>query len=348
MKKPPKPKPETMTAAECARRTGLTVRALRVYERAGLLKPARSAKGWRIYGSKELVRLNTIVALKGFGLTLAQVRKAFHASPPVLEQVLDLQAKTWAARRVAAERAIGLIQSAIARLRTRADLSIDELCELMRKTEMGNMQSMLRELIDQHITPEQEREWMDYWARRDPAEVAHGQEQMDAFRKVADQFLAHLRDGERPDSAAVQALVERSNCAWLDSNLRQQQLAQLTWNPEVTRAWVKLGSKLLARSTVPDDAEEAARLERFMHEALHSSRGVRTFTPIVIEAMRLRDVGTRLNSREARQLALRYAQACRDEKVGDPVMHARWIVAFGEVDEASRAGWEYLAHLGAS
>jgi len=36
-----KPKPATgMTAADCARRTGLTVRALRVYERAGLLKPA--------------------------------------------------------------------------------------------------------------------------------------------------------------------------------------------------------------------------------------------------------------------------------------------------------------------
>ena len=31
-----------MNAAECARRTGLTVRALRVYERHGLIEPARS------------------------------------------------------------------------------------------------------------------------------------------------------------------------------------------------------------------------------------------------------------------------------------------------------------------
>src|SRR5699024_8779324 len=84
-----------LTAAECARRTGLTVRALRVYERAGLLKPARSAKGWRVYRPAEIERLNIVVALKGFGLTLAQIRKSFGASPPALAAVLDMQIKTW-------------------------------------------------------------------------------------------------------------------------------------------------------------------------------------------------------------------------------------------------------------
>ncbi|MGH8141156.1 MAG: MerR family transcriptional regulator [Steroidobacteraceae bacterium] len=32
-------------AAECARRTGLTVRALRVYERDGLIEPRRTGQG---------------------------------------------------------------------------------------------------------------------------------------------------------------------------------------------------------------------------------------------------------------------------------------------------------------
>jgi hypothetical protein len=34
---------EYLTAAECAARTGLTVRALRVYERYGLIAPPRTA-----------------------------------------------------------------------------------------------------------------------------------------------------------------------------------------------------------------------------------------------------------------------------------------------------------------
>ena len=62
-----------LSAAECARRTGLTVRALRIYERQGLIKPARSGKGWRLYGPSELQRLNIIVTLKAFGMTLAPI-----------------------------------------------------------------------------------------------------------------------------------------------------------------------------------------------------------------------------------------------------------------------------------
>jgi len=47
-----------LTAAECAARTGLTVRALRVYEEYGLIAPQRTASGWRCYGKAELIRLN--------------------------------------------------------------------------------------------------------------------------------------------------------------------------------------------------------------------------------------------------------------------------------------------------
>jgi DNA-binding transcriptional MerR regulator len=337
---------EALSAAECARRTGLTVRALRVYEHAGLLKPARSAAGWRVYGPNELVRLNTIVALKGFGLTLAQIRKAFQASPPVLTQVLDLQSKAWAARVIAAERAIALIQSAISRLRANSALSIDELCELTRRTEMDNTKAVLRELIDQHITPEQEREWMAYWSRRSPDEVANGQEQMDTFRKFADEFLLLMRRGDQPESDAVQEVAERSHRAWLDSNLRQQQLAQLNWNPEVTRAWFNLGGKLLARSVAPADIEDAANLEAFMNQARSAMRSSKLLMPVVMEARRLRDIGTRLGDPEARRLAERYAKVCRDEKMGDPALHARWIAAFAP-NEETRPAWEYLAHLSA-
>lgn len=37
-----------LTAVECARRTGVTVRALRVYERNGPIRPRRTEKGWRL------------------------------------------------------------------------------------------------------------------------------------------------------------------------------------------------------------------------------------------------------------------------------------------------------------
>ena len=117
------------------------MRALRVYERHGLIKPARSAKGWRLYGPDELIRLNTIVALKSFGLTLAQIRKAFGESTPALAQVFDMQLKVWASRKLAADHAMAQIHAALGRLQSRAPLSIDELCELLRNADMSNLQS---------------------------------------------------------------------------------------------------------------------------------------------------------------------------------------------------------------
>lgn len=77
-----------LTAADCAARTGLTVRALRVYEREGLLKPSRTANGWRRYGPDDLMRLNTISVLKALGLTLAQIRKLLRETAPSLLSVL--------------------------------------------------------------------------------------------------------------------------------------------------------------------------------------------------------------------------------------------------------------------
>ena len=62
-----------LTAAECAERTGLTVRALRLYERRGLVCPRRTDKNWRLYGIDEISRLNEILALKRLGLSLGRI-----------------------------------------------------------------------------------------------------------------------------------------------------------------------------------------------------------------------------------------------------------------------------------
>ena len=204
-------KPETrMIAAECARRTGLTVRALRLYERLKLIKPSRSAKGWRLYGPEELIRLNTIVALKNFGLSLKQIRKVFSESQPELSQVLDMQIKVWASRKLAADRAIGQIRSALAHMATRAPLSIDELCELLRSSDMSNVQTITRELINQYSTPEQEREWLSYWAQR-PEEAADSQARFREWRAIAQEFLAVMRNGALP-SRSSSVFARPSRC----------------------------------------------------------------------------------------------------------------------------------------
>ena len=59
---------------ELAKRTGLTVRALHHYDAIGLLSPsARSDAGYRLYNEADIARLHHILALRRFGLALADI-----------------------------------------------------------------------------------------------------------------------------------------------------------------------------------------------------------------------------------------------------------------------------------
>ncbi|MBV9520742.1 MAG: MerR family transcriptional regulator [Hyphomicrobiales bacterium] len=77
--------------SEAARRLGVSVKALRLYEKRGLLTPVRSGAGWRAYGQKEMTRAAEIVALRELGLSLAQVVRVLAGKTLGLEPVLAAQ-----------------------------------------------------------------------------------------------------------------------------------------------------------------------------------------------------------------------------------------------------------------
>ncbi len=133
---------EWLSAADCASRTGLTARALRVYEEFGLIAPRRSAGGWRQYGPHDLMKLNTIGLLKTAGLSLAQIGEVTCSSvgEPTLQQILAIQLDTWKRRRADAERGQAIAEAALNRLRAEQSLSVDELCNLIRSLEMTQSQ----------------------------------------------------------------------------------------------------------------------------------------------------------------------------------------------------------------
>jgi MerR family transcriptional regulator, copper efflux regulator len=65
---------EALTIQEAAQTTGWSPRMLRYVERTGLVTPARSAAGYRLYGPGELQRLRTLKELQAkFDLGLSDV-----------------------------------------------------------------------------------------------------------------------------------------------------------------------------------------------------------------------------------------------------------------------------------
>lgn len=70
-----------MHIGEIARKTGLTAKAIRYYERVALLdQPERTVAGYRRYTEADAERLEFISIAKGAGFTLDEIRAALKAS----------------------------------------------------------------------------------------------------------------------------------------------------------------------------------------------------------------------------------------------------------------------------
>jgi DNA-binding transcriptional MerR regulator len=97
---------------EFASLAGVTVRALHHYDRLGLLKPGRrTASGYRLYGERDLARLEQIVVLKFIGLPLKQIR-ALLKGESAIRETLRRQQRVLAEKRKLLDAAIAAIAKA--------------------------------------------------------------------------------------------------------------------------------------------------------------------------------------------------------------------------------------------
>jgi DNA-binding transcriptional MerR regulator len=150
-------------AAQFAARFGVTVKALRVYEREGLIAPLRTEAGWRAYGDAEAARLTAVLALKRLGLTLARVRQLLDGFDGDLGAVLALQEQALQTRHDELGVALAIIREARARLARGVSLSADDLAQLAKETAMSDMEwtPELETLAQKHYTPQQREELLN-------------------------------------------------------------------------------------------------------------------------------------------------------------------------------------------
>lgn len=118
---------------ETARRLGVTTKALRVYEREGLVIPHRAESGWRLYGPTQIARLHQVIVLRDLGLSLKSIKKLVD-SHSRLRDILRLQREILESQQDKIRRAIARIEAAQSHLDEGRDLSLDDLAILTRET----------------------------------------------------------------------------------------------------------------------------------------------------------------------------------------------------------------------
>jgi len=150
-----------LSPAETAKRFGVSIKALRLYEGHGLLKPLRTSNGatgaaWRVYGSDQLARLHQILALKRLGFSLSQIGELL-VGEDALDPILAFQERVLAKDSERIARALTLIRRARTKLASGAALSIDDLAALTQETVMTHPTAkeleVIAPIIQKHLTP---------------------------------------------------------------------------------------------------------------------------------------------------------------------------------------------------
>jgi DNA-binding transcriptional MerR regulator len=217
-----------LTPSETARRFGVSIKALRLYESRGLLTPLRTHAGWRTYGPDQIARLHQILTLKRLGLPLARIAQLV-ADAGILDTVLALQEQTLTRDSQHLARALELVRAARAKLAAGQALSIDDLANLTKETVMTrpsykDISQTLKPFRDQHFSPEE----------REALKAKVGQP-MDREQLIKDleglttEAQALMQTGD-PTSPAAQDLARR----WTDI---ARQITALGINTKAQAVW---------------------------------------------------------------------------------------------------------------
>ena len=178
---------------------GVTPRALRYYDRLGLLKPKRSSSGYRVYFERDLEALEEIVALKFIGVPLKDVAAIRKRARGPFAPVLHAQRETLEARRRAITRAIQAIAAAEASLRS--GVAIDT--------------QLFRQIIEVMHMDTQHEEAITTYVAKLKAKASHlaamSAEQRGALREQWTALVEDVRAslGEDPASPKAQQLLDR-------------------------------------------------------------------------------------------------------------------------------------------
>jgi DNA-binding transcriptional MerR regulator len=206
------------SVAELAELAGVTVKALHHYDRLGLLRPRRSNAGYRLYSSRDLERLEQIVALKAIGLSLEQIKVVLDGDVHALANALRAQRQELENKRGELTRTIRAIER------------VESTLSLYRALSRGGVLTRLIEAIEMQTDLDAMKPYFKTdasWAR---GRTYFEQWPSDAWRELFREIQASL--GEDPASEHARSLASR----W-DTLFRADTNADFALRAGLWRAW---------------------------------------------------------------------------------------------------------------
>ncbi|MFL9874072.1 MerR family transcriptional regulator [Paraburkholderia megapolitana] len=327
-----------LKVGELAKKSGLTVRTLHHYDAIGLLVPsARADNGYRLYNRDDIARLHRIQALRGFGLSLADIG-AYLAQPDT--PLTDLVARQIAMLDGQIDEAARLRGRLQELHRTLMDGKEPELADWLNTLELMTMfdryfsQEELDRLPMYHKTQTQSPEWTEL--------VAQVRALMDAGVPPAD---------ERPRSLADRWMAMLAH----DTNNDPRMLAKLNYmhdNEPAMQASIGISPVLRDYVVRAFGESKMAVYERYLSPEefsfLRANYGKRAmeWPQLMADVRDAIDAGATPDSPQARELALRWMDLFRSYAGDDPATHAKFREALQNEPELTKGSWTDETLLG--
>ncbi|XID91305.1 MerR family transcriptional regulator [Paenibacillaceae bacterium WGS1546] len=183
-----------MRIKEAADKLGISARAIRLYEKKGLLSPAKQENnGYRIYSEREIWRLQTIVSLREAGMSLTDIKQALEKwernETEELQFYLELQRAVLTSEWLKLEQALD---------------TADRLIGLLRMEGALPLEQVFRMAQDSRRSRTKRDNWTDRWnfdrqASTHDERVAVGEGSFADYAEALDAVVARVaaEEGER-------------------------------------------------------------------------------------------------------------------------------------------------------
>ena len=327
-----------LKVGELAKKSGLTVRTLHHYDAIGLLTPsARADNGYRLYNRNDIDRLHRIQALRGFGLTLADIG-AYLAQPDTpLADIVARQIAMLDAQIDKAARLRGRLHELHAML---MDGKEPELADWLNTLELMTMfdryfsQEELDNLPMYRKTQTQSAEWAEL--------VEQVRALMDAGVSPADERARMLADGwmtllARDTNNDPRMLAKLNRMHDNEPSMRESIGISPELRDYVLRAFSETKIAIYERYLSPDEF-------RFLR-ANYGKRAME-WPQLMADVRDAIDEGATPDSPRSRELALRWMDLFRSFAGDDPKTHAKIRHALQTEPELSKGSWANETLLG--
>nr|WP_298796119.1 MerR family transcriptional regulator [uncultured Acetobacter sp.] len=197
---------QLLSIGEVAQACGISLRSLRHLETHGLIHPARTEAGRRVYSEEHVHQLSRVLLLKRAGYRLGDIARIIQSQTLDPGALLDVQITCLTQQKAAITRLLAGLKEARAMLGGKTFLDVEGLCNLIREGQHLMTQKAMQPVLDHYFTQADQQRW------EKTSKTFFPQDKQTAYQKQWETLIVRIetaiKNGTIPTDPAAKTLAQ--------------------------------------------------------------------------------------------------------------------------------------------